>query len=530
MTNPRTASRGRRIEMVNDNNTTAPDDWESMFPTLDDAALDSTTPDEVDEQELTELDRAARTGALDMFGADDAPQPHDVRIRMPEELAAASNEAKAKRDAQAAAAAAASSFNADPFEELAAEVDEGMFLVKKTETDDSITADDATKRSARQAKRERGPKQSLLERARMGRDRDRGDLLQDRSFYMRDFGETQAGVAVQAATTTGELLYGYMLQVISTVIAYPAYRAGWWLKHWGREPILKSEYNQFVLGGKSVLRLYGKWLTMLGDMLSRTVDRVKAQRRATLEAHNLTGLDARGVVRTISQAIPVQVPADTTTKKNGKQPDAKPGEAGLTEDDKQMLDIAADLDSGTGNDVELVKPGTPFTMNDDEPEADTTTHEADEGGETNHSDDADHEPQHEPQEAEPHTAPATDEPRTADDEGKNAHPARPTDDDHGTTDDHDMITQAPSTRRADTTAAPGREANPFELPPLEPLTREAIPEPPIRRADTTAQPTITHLRPVARHRLGALIEAQHTNDSHDTTPAAPRATTTSNAA
>ncbi|KAA8832024.1 hypothetical protein EMO89_00400 [Bifidobacterium tissieri] len=494
--------------MLKDNeNTTAPEDWESAFPTLDDAALDATT-DDVDETELAALDRAARTGAFDAFDVDDAPQPHDVTVRTPEELAAASNEAKAQRDAKNAAREAYEQA-ADPFEALAAEVDEGMFLTRKP--DDATTGNTDAKRSARRSKRERKPKQSLLERARMGRDRDRGDMLQDRSFYMRDFGETQAGVAVTAATTTGELLYGYMLQIISTVIAYPAYRAGWWLKHWGREPILKSEYNQFVLGGKSVLRLYGKWLTMLGDMLSRTVDRVKAQRRATLEAHNLAGLDARGVVRTISQAIPVQ-PTNTPTAKDGKQP-AKPGEAGLTDDDKQMLDIAADLDPATSNNIELVKPGTPFTMNDDETETDATpaadTTEADAGEEATHTHDT-----HEPQEAEPDTTTATHEPHTMEADEAQHHDNAQT---RATKDDHGTPTNTQDTAAASTTS---REPNPFELPALEPsASGEADTEP------APVPPTTARTRPVTRHRLGALIEAQRTNDN-----ATPQAATTSNAA
>lgn len=361
---------------MTDTNDSIPEGWENAYPTLADDALDATN-DDLNETELAKLDQQALADES-AFDTDDAPQPHAVTIRTPQELAAASNEAKRQRDAQAAAA----SFDddEDPFEALAAEVDEGAFL--KTGADESTTKDEGkAKRRRRAAKRKREPQAPLLERARRGIDRDRGTGLADKSFYARDFKDTNAGLAVSAATTTGELMYGVILQAIATIIAYPMLRAGVWLKHWGREPVLKSEYSQLVLGGKGILRLYGKWCTMLGDMLGRTVERVKAQRRLTLQANNLQGLDARGVVRTIREAIPEATTAKPKTDASIEAKVERIATSGYTEEDKQLLDVANELDPTKGTEIELVAAGTPFDMGEHDEESSTPSTNALDGRE-----------------------------------------------------------------------------------------------------------------------------------------------------
>lgn len=366
---------------MNQATTPVPDDWESAYPI--DASLDVSGADD-DLDSLARLDELARGETQRV--ADPAPLTSVTEVRSPAELAGQSNKAKQERDAAREAERAAR--NADPFEALADEIDEGAFLPVKDGTDEP-TAEPATGKHGRRRKEKKAP---LLERARVGRVKDRDGTVRGASYMMRDFDETSAGIATNAALTTGQLVYGYVLEATSTIIAVVLYRLGWWLKHAGREPVFRENYSQVILGLKGVARLYGKWLTGIGDMLHRTVNRTKSQRKATLERANLDNLDADELRRTLSEAgaaaaqtatqaasrvgrkvaeqverSSIALPFDLTKPDDGK-PDglstadnaaAKVAVAGLTEEDKQLLAVADELDP-TGKDPELVAAGTPF--------------------------------------------------------------------------------------------------------------------------------------------------------------------------
>ncbi|OXN00426.1 hypothetical protein [Bifidobacterium vansinderenii] len=371
-----------------------PDDWESAYPI--DASLDVSGADD-DLDSLAKLDELARGETQRV--ADPAPLTGVTEVRSPAELAARSNKAKEERDAAREAERAARA--ADPFEALADEIDEGTFLPVKNASDEP-TSEPVKGKHGRKRREKKAP---LLDRARVGKVRDRDNTVRGASYMMRDFDETNAGIVTNAALTTGQLVYGYVLEATSTIIALVLYRVGWWLKHAGREPVFRENYSQIVLGLKGVARLYGKWLTGIADMLHRTVNRTKEQRKATLERANLDNLDADELRKTISEAgaaaaqsatqaaskvgrkvaeqverSNISLPFDLTKPDDEKHEAtsaadsaaARVAVAGLTEEDKQLLAVADELDP-TGKEPELVAAGTPFDYGTTDEEPDDAT-------------------------------------------------------------------------------------------------------------------------------------------------------------